>query len=98
MQFLQRPNLDVASALVCSNGLNDCLRARHRGDAGDVILQSSATNCLLVEVGGAAQRCVDDQRDLAPLDVVDDIRTPFVYLKDALDFQANLSQTICSPQ
>lgn len=53
MQFLQGADLDCAAGFPCTDGLDDCLRARHRSHAGNVVLQSRAANCLLIKVGSA---------------------------------------------
>src|SRR5260370_26986337 len=94
MQFLQGKNVDIIVGLAGTDSLNQRLRAGHRSDAGNVILQSRAANRLLIKMRSPTQRRVYYQRDLASLYVVDDVRPSLIYLKDVFYFQADLSQTI----
>jgi hypothetical protein len=50
VQLLQRPHLHRAAGGTSANRFLDCLRARHGGDAGNVVLQRGSPNRLFIKV------------------------------------------------
>src|ERR687893_1521872 len=72
MEFLQGDDGDVA-VLARGDGFDDGLRAGHRRHAGDAVLERGAADGLLVVVRGHAEWGVDDERDLALLDLVGNV-------------------------
>src|SRR5438093_6642378 len=58
------------------------------GDAGYMMIDCGAANRLLVKEGLAAERRVDDEIDFAALDVVHNLRPPFVHIVDCRDLDA----------
>src|SRR4029077_7880315 len=59
-----------------------------RGDAWNVVADSSAANGFFVVEGFAAERSVDDQIDFAGLDEIDDVGAAFIYLEYAFGFDS----------
>src|SRR5262249_49537158 len=66
--------------------------AGDRGDAGYMMVDGRAPDRLLVKEGFAAEWCVDDETDLAALDVVDDVGSPFIDFINGLDIDAGTAQ------
>src|SRR5436305_985352 len=58
-----------------------------------MVLQSPATSPLLVDVPRLGQGGVNNDVNLAALDVVNDIRAAFVDLENSFDFEADFAQT-----
>src|SRR5215208_1616026 len=62
VQVLEGVDLEGVRAFARGDGLDDGLRAGHGRDAGDVELERGAADGALVEVRGAPQGRVDDER------------------------------------
>src|SRR5438094_7529952 len=91
MVFLQRADVQTLTpnrAYPVDRGCG----AGNCGDAGHMMVDRRAANRFLVEEGLAAQRCVDDEVDLAALDVVDDVRPAFIDLINGLDVDPGTAQ------
>ena len=66
------------------------LRGSKRGDAGDLIAHGGAADGFLVVKRLAAKRRIDDEIDLAALDVVDDVGPPFIHFINGFDFDTGI--------
>src|SRR5215470_8760602 len=87
MQILQRGNLRS----LLEHGA-DASRGRiaggKRSDTRNVVANRSAANRFLVVEGFAPERRVDDQIDFSRFHQINDVRSPFVYLKNGLRFNS----------
>src|SRR2546422_910004 len=91
MVFLQRPDVQTLApnrAYAVDRGCS----AGNRGDARHMMVDRRAADRLLVKEGFAAEGCVDDQIDLAALDVIDDVRPAFIDFINGLDVDAGTAK------
>ena len=63
--------------------------AGHRRDAGDAARDRRAADLVAVRARGGARRRVDDEHDVAALDLVDDVRRALAELVEPLDRDAH---------
>ena len=60
-------------------------------------MDSGSTNGLFIEEGFTPKGSIDDEMDLAALDVIDDVRTAFVHFVDRLRVDSGVSQDLSRP-
>src|SRR5438067_1793376 len=91
MVFLKRPHVQALASNRAYPVDRGC-GARDRSDAGHMMGDRCAADCLFVEEGFAAERRIDDEIDLAALDVVDDMRPAFINFINGLNIDAGTTK------
>src|SRR4026208_1514850 len=89
--FLQGKHVHFGS-LESSDAASDGSTTRKGGDTGHSMLHRGAANGALIEEGTLAKRSVQNEIDLAALDHVNDVRSPFVDFVDRLYWDTALFQ------
>src|SRR5688572_18768835 len=94
VDLLQAADGDVFLALLGCDRFDQSLGSCDRGDARNVELQRRFAYRFFVVVRSLAERCVDNERDIALADEVGDVRTTLIYLENRLTLEPDLMQTL----
>src|SRR5439155_22085327 len=75
-----------------ADSINGGSGAGDRGDAWHAMIDCCASNGFFIEERFTAERRIDNEIDLAALDVIDNMRPALVHFVDGFDFDSGIAQ------